>query len=359
MALIYCDKFSKYANITDFRNDNPQYWSSTATNPTFPAGSGRFGDAGLRNISRTLGLTFLWDSFASGTTQIIEGAFRFNMTQQSNGITGAPQTWIDCTTSSLTTIHWRLSIRYGGQILLYRNGAVFQTMTAPGVIQNNVWHHIQIKASALDSGSMIIRVDGVEVMNVTGVDLRTGTSPSNGAIQRLTIYSASSTNGGETQDVDYLILMDGSGSSFNDFVGDMRIEWQLPDAVGATNQWTQNTGPSTFEAIDDGLAAYDDDTTYITEGTVGERSLFSHGTVAATGANPVRFVSHQALTRNDGSNNVALVCVSGATTSVGATVTLSTAYRWVQRNLETDPNTAAAWSLANINAAEFGVDCTA
>jgi len=102
-------------------------------------------------------------------------------------------------------------------------------------------------------------------------------------------------------------------------------------------------------------AAHDTDTTYVEDGTVGDEDMYDFTDSTAAGA--ISFTMHNIVARKTdaGVRQIAAECKSGgAAVSVGATQTLGTTYAAYRRILELDPNTAAQFALAALNAAKWG-----
>jgi hypothetical protein len=62
---------------------------------------------------------------------------------------------------------------------------------------------------------------------------------------------------------------------------------------------------------------------------------------------------------DSGTRSICSVTRSGGSDTDGATQALSTSYLCYREISVTDPNTAAAWTRANLNSAEFGVKVAA
>jgi hypothetical protein len=72
----------------------------------------------------------------------------------------------------------------------------------------------------------------------------------------------------------------------------------------------------------------------------------------------IKGVMHSINAKKDdaGSRNIKSLCKSSSTTSTGTSQALPSSYAYLTQVWETDPNTAAAWTETNLNAAEFGVE---
>jgi hypothetical protein len=97
------------------------------------------------------------------------------------------------------------------------------------------------------------------------------------------------------------------------------------------------------------------DVAYIFDSTIGDVSDFAHPAISVVGI--IVGVVHLSYLRKDatGTRSVALTCLSGAATEVGATIALGNTYQYWTDILEVDPNTSAQWSVTGFNAATFGV----
>jgi len=106
------------------------------------------------------------------------------------------------------------------------------------------------------------------MLNVSGID----TQQSGNAYATQAGFGGGANVGG-TYDYDDDILMDTSGSTMNDFIGDKRVLEQFPTGDGATMQFTPSTGIDGYAMVDE--ADPDDDTTYIEDATVGHVARFT------------------------------------------------------------------------------------
>lgn len=347
MAIIHAESFAKYNAAADLGTNNIG-WISTSS-ALLSSGSGRFGertyDPGA--FLSTVPLSLPWNSADSSI--IIGAAFKY-LTHDSPNSDFWPILTMTTVAGSQTAanLHWDLCVGSSSQFIL-RDEAQQAAKILSNAFYNRTWHWLEVKISMLDAGSYEIRIDGVTVASGSG-DFRAGTGNTS---------SLAFLNIGAAQDRvrwSDLIVMDSTGGDFNDFKGDMRFENQLPDADGAVTQWTASAG-SNFQTIDDALplASASFDTDYISHATDDEVNLASHADHVLTNAAVIHFAKLSALSRNDGSKNVALRVVSDGTGDDSSDFTLNTTYRWCNKIWETDPDTGAAWALSAINAAEWGV----
>lgn len=348
MALLHVAKMGKYDTFVDI--DDEQYANSSGTSLFVFSTDGQFGDRALtlQSSGQTVNFEFDWEqnSRTSDTTLIVAFNMYFDNSAQFGGAVSQHDVFLTMRNSSVFARHWGLGVNNMGDLQLFPQG-FGNNVYAYRALVPSAWNYIEIKATKSDTGTFEVRVNGVTVMNVGSVDLLSGTAPWNALVF----------NGlDENVIYDDIIIMDGSGASFNDFQGEMRLECALPNADGATVDWTRNTGASDFAAIDDALGAYDDDTTYIESSTAGEDALAAYPAISGTPVD-IHFVAVAHLIKNAAGapEKFATICDSGATVGVAATITPSTSYGFYTQWFENDPDTAAAWNTAGVNAAEFGV----
>jgi hypothetical protein len=196
-----------------------------------------------------------------------------------------------------------------------------------------------------------VRINGVEVLNATGLD----TQYSSASLTRacLSLGTAGPFN------IDDLAVLDNTGSLNNDFMGDVTISAVFPNGAGNSSQWTPSAG-SNYDCANE--TSPNDDTDYNATSTVGNKDLYAFASAPA-GAD-IRAVQVLAAVRKsaEGPGQVVLVTRSGGTDYDGATQGIGgTAYSYVREVLETDPGSGsplAAWTESGFNAAEFGIKKT-
>ena len=112
-----------------------------------------------------------------------------------------------------------------------------------------------------------------------------------------------------------------------------------------------STGTSHFALVDEALASRTD---YLSGSTVGELDLLGLTNLAATPlsiqeVNVIGYASKTDATLR----SYALGVKSGATTSDGSNIALSSSGGRAERPLAVDPNTGSAWTAAAVNALEL------
>ena len=156
-----------------------------------------------------------------------------------------------------------------------------------------------------------------------------------------------------TTDYDDVYIMSGAGDAF---LGSITVETLLPNGNGDVNQWAGNDGDSTnnYQLIDELPPASAD---YVFSSTVGQQDLYAMQNLAHVDGTVVAVCHSAYMLRTDTitARSVKLVNRRAVDTK-SAAMALSTAYRTYDYCLTTDPETGAAYTLANVNALQSGVE---
>lgn len=99
--------------------------------------------------------------------------------------------------------------------------------------------------------------------------------------------------------------------------------------------------------------------TYISDSTIGHISRFVYPPIIGSAIKTV-VVTMRARKDDVSTRSVRGATISGGVVGAsGSDLPLLTNYQYVQGMLDTDPNTGVAWTVAAVNAAEFGIKTTA
>lgn len=217
------------------------------------------------------------------------------------------------------------------------------------------WNTVEISvAHHTSAGICTIKINGVVCMNAVDVG-DTGASSSWDELWFKGMEVDSTGLGVMYGDI---IVCDDTGATFNDFIGDFRFEVALPDADGATVDWTRNTGSNDFEMVDDAEHEYDDDTTYVESSVAEEDSYMTYPTSTLADVDTILFVALVSLARDDegiAPLSVAHIVENNASVDVGTTKALLGTYEFVVDMFETNPDGGGAWDKTAVDAAEYGI----
>jgi hypothetical protein len=316
-------------------------WTTWSGTPAVAPSSGRFGNglrltSGANNIQRT---------FDGQVTWVVGFGLRLLATPIAD--------YAVCSLFDTAVAHCGLGLTTSSsQLFAWRGTPATVIGTSTPSLSAGTWYYVEIKATISDAaGVFVVRLNGATVLNLTAVDTRNAGNASANTV-RLGTGPGTTFSSGQGWDVDDVYVFDASGPVNNDFAGDCRVQQLLPNGAGATTAWTPSAG-SNYACVDE--VPPNADTDYVASATAGQTDTYAFGDLSVTGA--VKAVQATALARKDdaGSRSIALVARPGSTDRVGATQAVLDTYTAMTELWDTNPDTAAAWSVAEVNASSFGV----
>lgn len=217
-----------------------------------------------------------------------------------------------------------------------------------GILMADTWFFIEVKATIADSGGAVqVRVNGVVVVSVTNADTKASANASANVIR----FGGGGSN---TARYDDIYILDGTGATLNDFLGDHRVRTLLPAADDVV-QFARSTGSYNYANVDD--ASSDEDTTYNESSTVGAKDFFAFNDLPANpGTITCVQVSARARKNDAGERSLRTKVKSDGTEANGATNALGSTYLYSAEVFATDPATGAAWTETAVNAAGYGYE---
>jgi hypothetical protein len=297
---------------------------------------------------------------ASGTTCIVGMAIKHDNVFTSGG-TSNTENADDPGATGASTI---LSIRYSGSTqcwfkintsgLITAERSTTQLGTSSTGLTVGAWHYIEFKVVIDNSvGTVTVRIDGVEVLALTAQDTQ---ALSVAAWNEIAIGSFTSITSSPLVNiwVDDLVVMDGSGSYNNAFLGDRRVAVLLPSGNGNSNMSTPLSGDR-YTNVDE--AAMDEDTSYVTFAAAADKDTYAFGNCPTSGATVNAVVANMAAKKVDtGEAGMAAVARISSTDYDGATKGVASSYTIQQQIWERSAvDGTTAWTTTVIDAAEFGV----
>lgn len=334
MSIEFIDGFDHYNNITNLQRK----WTSSSQ-ANFVAG--RFGGnamypwpqsqpvalGGLSNqATRVIGFALYIPSISVGTPSGV-GNIIFNFMDGS-------------------TIQVSLGFSNGYFVVSRGGSTVLGTMSTPAT--GNQWVYVELSVTINSTtGAYNLRMAGTSVLSGSSVNTQnSGNAYTNG------IQFPNALNSWYFDD---LYLLNSLGTVNNTFLGECQIFTSLPSGDDASNkQWTPSAGTNHYANVSDNPP--DDDTTYNSSGTVAQIDLFTFPSITPSGA--IVCVQDVITARKDstGPRTISDQCKSGATIFTGSSAfSPGSVYGMFMQIREQDPNTSAAWTLTNLNAAEFGI----
>ena len=246
-----------------------------------------------------------------------------------------------------------------GAVVAYRGinyaSMLFTTLlgrSAP-CITANTYQHLEFKVKIDNStGTLEVRVNGVTVLNLSGIDTQ---ATANAETSQVIMGTGWLLPGGAHADIDNLHTWDTvAGEGPTDFVGNACVIRRTFNADTAIADWAKSTGGTGYTLIGDAS-----DASYISSATVNDKSAFGMANMAANVAGVVYMqLNFRGLKSDSGNCSVAPAFESAGSETLLSAQALTVAQTWRWGILAHDPHTGAAWAKAAADAATVGLKRT-
>lgn len=202
------------------------------------------------------------------------------------------------------------------------------------------------------TGTWDLIVNGTSVTSGSGADTQ---QTANATINELELHGGANL----LPSFDDLYLNDNVGSApYNGNVGDHELLLRLPNGDGFVNDWTGvGAGATNSDRVND-TVGNDGDTTYVNPEFVADIDAYTYEdivTIYSGGADTIHSVQYKTAARGDSGSYLVFVR-STATDQDSPTITYNATYEYSRFQSLVDPFTSLAWTSANWDAAEAGVE---
>ena len=239
----------------------------------------------------------------------------------------------------------------GSGLLEARRGSSAGTLLATGttVIAANAWRYVEARVTIADSGGIVqVRVNGATTPDIdfTGDTKNAGTN---------TTVDAVSTSNAASSVADWYIL-NALGAVKNTWLGDVAVRTLTPSGDGTSSQLVGSDGNSVnnYQQADEIPPSSAD---YNGSSTVGQKDTYivTDLPAAVTTVHGVQVAALMAKS-DAGAASAKVVTRVAGTDYAPDTTTLSTTYTETIKLWETSPATSTAWSVAEVNGMEIGME---
>lgn len=228
-----------------------------------------------------------------------------------------------------------------GGISAYRNGTLLATTTQKGIIMHAVPFHLQVKAVFSDTaGSLEVRINDRAVMTLTNIDNVATANASASGVRLVGSYANR-------------VFFDDLWVDDSGFLGDCKVHTLMPSAAGETTSWTPSAS-SNYDCVNE--LQQNGDTDYVFSATANQIDTYAYGDLVPATGTVYAVVSRLVARKDDaGNRTVAPVIRPGSTDIVGDGVYLSDVYTPYEKIYLQNPETLQPWTIAEVNATQFGI----
>jgi hypothetical protein len=367
--LDHCDNFEIYGGNAGYMLDGvfAQRNATMLLNPD-PTGTGEY----VAAFTSSLNACCLRYVYRQGAVTTPGFAGRFYLSSLPQGYVASFLQLRDAGNAAQLTF----SITTTGQIQVRRGfepnafggggGAVIATSALP-VVTAHAWHHVEVMATIHDTaGAIEVRVNAVPVDGLVLTDLDTKATATAGCSQIVhsngQVFGATFDSSGATSIdcptlymKDYIVYSD-AGDTINDFLGTVIVLGLRPDS-DVSSGWTPSSGSDQYALIDE---APPNDAGYISAGSPPPAAAILGFENLPDDVTSVRALMTMVRARkvDGGDGNLQVSLISNGDTGDGADRPITTAQTYWRDNFERDPDTAAAWTPAGVDAARLKLNRT-
>lgn len=235
------------------------------------------------------------------------------------------------------------AVRQGGPPL----GPILGMSDTAFAISFGRYYYLEMKVVIGGSGSVELRINGQQILLLTGVNTQATSRSTADVLQLL------GPGGGFHAFYDDLYVNDDQGGVNDDFWGDTRIGLIMAISDGDFSQWTPNSGTAHFSRINE--VPPDGDTSYVSSDTVNDEDTYHFQPVNP--ADIYKAIQTNIVARKDdeGNRSIALVSRTGGSDQVSPERFVGENYIDYLNQFDVNPFTGLPWTGADINAMQWGV----
>lgn len=341
MALLFYDGFDTYATA-----DITKEWNSILGTVAISPTDGRRSGSCLMapSVTNTIHGT-VTRTFANRNSVVIGFAFKMSALPIDISLSPIMRLLDGSSAQNEVTVS-----KTTGTLSVTRNGTVIAGPSAASISAGD-YNYIEYKTFIHDTtGSFELRLNGETILSGSNIDTKATANASVSAIS-FGFSNALAYHSKAVWSYDDIYILDATGATNNDFLGDVRIDALYPTADGNYTQWTTSTGVDHFALVDDPTP---NTTDYVSDGTAGNKDSFVMADPPALASQVIYGVRVKVAAAKDdaGARSLKVGVRSGAVDSLSAAKALSTSQLYYSNIHEVDPATGLAWSPSAVNALE-------
>lgn len=345
MGIVLIDGFDLYNGLDAANGGLGCKW--TGSSGWMAMVAGRFGGQALGYVANNV------TASATRALDVPLGSFGFGFAWKCDGVSSQSnyvyKAFLNLLHSAATASHFMLGVTATNQILIHRGDGVLLGSSAPNVFVVGTWHYLEVSGTIDDlAGAVRIKVDGVTIMDLTGLDTRNGSPTTIDAIRLVPNPGAATPR---SQFVfDDLYMVDAFAT-----LGERRVETVRPIADTADKDFVPSTGTDNFAMVDDVTANLAD---YVQGSVVGDLDLYEFGDLSSSPATiDAVQTSLFALKTDAASRNIAAVIDLSGTRSQGSDHALAATTMKHEEIFPTKPG-GASWDASAVALLKAGPKIT-
>lgn len=341
MSILWAEPFDQYGNTYNITTVQSMGYSTVSGTPQVITGAAArtgiswrmFGTNGL--LRRTFDTAITSGGMGCGFNQSIGGTFN-SLLNSGMAFESAPG-----------TVEVLVKYNSNNGYDVYDRTGTLKGSTPNNVSPQGVWQWIEFRAdgnsAGVNTGKVEVRVNGVTQCVVNGINL-----PNAFVLGRL------GGNGNMDANLDDWIIWDTSGPApCNNFLGDRRLAWSVPNAGTALADFTANPAGSPFDRINDAPpTGAPTDTAWIEGAAAGNISEFT-GTGLNIASNDIAaIVLVGRLAKSDAGTCTGRIGInSNGNVLNSADINPGTSFGWTIAVVPLDPNGNIPWTKAAVDLA--------
>jgi hypothetical protein len=226
----------------------------------------------------------------------------------------------------------------------HSSAAIIATTNIPLTV--NDWNHISFEVRLINNATGWLRVYINGVLAAEAIDVQTS------AFAVLPDNISARPNVAGDFKWDDIYIVDASPGGPTGLLGDRRCASYYPIADGAESDFVPSSGTDNFAMVNEEVP--DEDTTYISSATPGDRDLYKFSSPAPGKSIDAMRIMVRARKEDPGGNNLKIVTKSGAAVVVSDFKGAALSYNHVSEYVQVNPATGLPWTPEEFAAAEFG-----
>lgn len=225
--------------------------------------------------------------------------------------------------------------------------------TASITLSLDQWYYIEVRAKlGTTTGEFEVKVDGVQVLNLTGINTAAGGITS----YRVATFALHNLGNNWINFLyDDLYVCDTTGTTNNGFIGPLSVYSLMPTGAGSSTQLTATGAGTNWQCVND--ATNNNATSYVSTGITGQKDYYTFQSLPGTVTNVAGVVLRTCSTLGTSGSRKLKMNMQYAASVISSALKVLSFGSWKQDYYAADlaPD-GTAWTPAKVNSTEAGVE---